>query len=199
MLKKGLHQVFHETLSHREMHKMFKNIRRYFFEMTQKIPKEYTLGARIMVRLAAATVGIYKTLINVGYKETEAEEYTSQITWLIYEKLTTPFWRLTAFIAHSNIDRVRKVMTFFIKWFPYKYPGYDMRDIQFKSNIFAFNVYRCPVAEYFASQELTKLCVSSFCNLDYPLADIWDVILERPDVLAERAKYCNFNFKAKNE
>ena len=73
-----------------------------------------------------------------------------------------------------------------------------MKYVKSKINIFAFNVYRCPVAEYFASQGLSNLCVSTFCNLDYPLADVWDVILERPNVLAEGAKYCNFKFKSKN-
>jgi len=68
--------------------------------------------------------------------------------------------------------------------------------LQTDKNIVAFNVYRCPVAEFFISHGLSELCVSAFCDLDYPLADIWDVTLDRPQTIAGGNKYCDFCFRS---
>ena len=39
--------------------------------------------------------------------------------------------------------------------------------------VVAFDCLRCPVAEYFASHNLSELCVKTFCNPDFPLAEQW--------------------------
>ena len=74
-----------------------------------------------------------------------------------------------------------------------------MRYVDAGANTFTFDVYRCPTADYFASQGLSELCVSAFCNLDYPLADKWGVTLERPLTPAGGATHCDFRFQSKQD
>lgn len=38
-----------------------------------------------------------------------------------------------------------------------------------------FDCLRCPVAEYFHSQNQARLCVATFCELDVPLATQWEL------------------------
>ncbi|MDH4139937.1 MAG: L-2-amino-thiazoline-4-carboxylic acid hydrolase [Coriobacteriia bacterium] len=44
----------------------------------------------------------------------------------------------------------------------------------------AFDVTRCPVADYFAREGLSGLCAASFCDLDFRLASEWNAELCRP-------------------
>ncbi len=80
--------------------------------------------------------------------------------------------------------------------FPYNAPGYDMRYVDADGGGVAFDVHRCPSADYFRAQGLGNLCRVSWCNLDYPLADRWDVTLARSQTLAGGAAYCDFRFGA---
>lgn len=151
-----------------------------------------------MVRLAAMTIGLHNSLRQAGLTEEEARERTSQVTWLMYEKLTGLPWKLTALLAKSRIARVHRVMDWSMR-FPYGPPGYQMQYVQAAENTVAFDVHRCPTADYFARQGLSELCVSAFCNLDYPLADRWGVTLERSQTLAGGATHCDFRFRPRRE
>jgi len=74
-----------------------------------------------------------------------------------------------------------------------------MKYVKTEEGSVAFDVYRCPVSEYFAGKGLSELCVNAFCNLDYPLADKWGVELIRPLTLAAGAAYCNFKYRPKSK
>jgi ubiquinone biosynthesis protein len=58
----------------------------------------------------------------------------------------------------------------------------------------AFDVRRCPVAEHFRAEGLSQLCVESWCNLDYAVAEKWGARLERTTTLAEGAERCDFRW-----
>ncbi|MFQ5740811.1 MAG: L-2-amino-thiazoline-4-carboxylic acid hydrolase, partial [Acidobacteriota bacterium] len=55
-----------------------------------------------------------------------------------------------------------------------------------------FDMRRCPVAEYFRSSGAADLCVGSWCNLDYGLAEMWGGWLERTGTLAGGDDCCRF-------
>ena len=198
MLSPAMRRVLQDRFPPEELERVIQGVWRNYGDLAQDLPTEPTLGARIMVRLAAMTVGLYESLREAGLTEEEVRERTSQVTWLVYEKLTGPPWKLTALLAKSRTARVRRAMDLFMR-FPYGAPGYQMQYVQAKENTVAFDVYRCPAADYFARQGLSELCVSAFCNLDYPLADKWGVTMERPQTLAGGATHCDFRFRPRCE
>lgn len=57
-----------------------------------------------------------------------------------------------------------------------------------------FDITRCPVAEYFAAHSLSDLCVSTWCNQDYALAEMWGGKLTRNETIAGGGNRCNFAF-----
>jgi ubiquinone biosynthesis protein len=69
-----------------------------------------------------------------------------------------------------------------------------MVDVPAESNVVAFDVRRCPVAEYLSAQGLSELCVEAWCNLDVPLASKWGARLERTGTLAQGAERCDFRW-----
>lgn len=166
-------------------------------DLARDIAAEPTLGARVMVRLAALTVAMDAGLRETGLGVEESRAVVSEITWRIYEKLAWLPWALTRLAARRRIRRVRRAMDMFMTWFPYRAPGYRMRYVPTEGDAVGFDVQRCPVAEYFASRDQAELCVSSFCNLDYPLAEQWGVTFERSQTLAGGATFCDFRFRAK--
>lgn len=193
-LRRGLRQRF----SWQEQQQIIPEIWRIDDELAQNLPDETALGARLMVRTAALTASVYRALCNVGMEEDKARELTARITWSIYDKLAMLSWRLTRLFTRHPLKRVKRVMDWFMR-FPYTPPGYDMRYVDAGENIVAIDVHRCPAADYFGALELSELCVSSWCNLDYPLAERWGVVLVRSQTLAAGAPYCNFRFRRNDE
>jgi hypothetical protein len=56
--------------------------------------------------------------------------------------------------------------------FPFNAPGYRFEKLPDKTAT-ALNMLRCPVADYFRERSAADLCVGSWCNLDYALAEMW--------------------------
>jgi hypothetical protein len=55
---------------------------------------------------------------------------------------------------------------------------------------------RCPVADYLGQRDAADLCASSWCNLDYALAEMWGARLERSGTLVSGDACCDFRFHA---
>ncbi len=194
LLAWAIRRAMKDRLPSRELKGMVQGAWRTYAGLAQDLPAEPTLGARLMLRLAALTVALFKAMVTAGLTEAEARERTSQVTWLVYERLAAPPWSFTRLLARDPLARMRRAMDLFMR-FPYGAPGYDMRYVQAEGEVVAFDVHRCPVAEYFARQGLSELCVSAFCNLDYPLAEKWGVVLERPQTLAAGGPHCDFRYR----
>lgn len=161
-----------------------------------EVDRQPTLGATVMTRLSLLTLVMFEQLSSHNLSDQEAIRTTSSILWIIYEKITNRFWVLTRVFSRTPIKRVGKAMDFFIKCFPYRSPGYEMQILNADHTEYAFNVYKCPAAEFFIKHNRGDLCVASWCNLDYPLADKWKVTLERERTIAKGDPFCNFRFIA---
>lgn len=183
------------SLSSGELKQLLTTTQCTFVELEQSLPNEPTLGAQLMTRLAAITVGLFHGFQSIGFGQEEARQKTSQVTWHIYEKLVSPFWFFTALFSSRQIQRVRRVMDIFMR-FPYAAPGYQMAYVSAEEGTVAFDVRGCPAADFFHQQGLSQLCQSTFCDLDYPLADKWGVSLERTQTLAGGARFCDFRFRS---
>jgi len=158
------------------------------------LPGEAAVGGRIMVRLAALTIGLYRALLSRGVPEDEARSLTAGITSRVYEKMAAVPTLLSGISARSPHDRVRRATDLFRR-FLFSAPSYDMVDVDGGDDVVAFDVRRCPVAEYFRAQNLGELCVESWCNLDFPLAERWGARLERSTTIARGASHCDFRWR----
>ena len=79
--------------------------------------------------------------------------------------------------------------------FPFGSPSYEWREAESTDGAVAFDCVKCPVAEFFASRDASELCVSTFCRLDFPLAETWGGQLVRSGTIASGADRCDFRWR----
>lgn len=157
------------------------------------LPREASTGGRVMIHLAALTIGLYRALLARDLRDDEARALTVGVTSRVYGKMASIPTALSKVGARSPYHRVKRATDLFRR-FPFSAPSYDMVDVASEENVVAFDVRRCPVAEHFRAQGLGQLCVESWCNLDFPLARQWGARLERSTTIAGGASHCDFRW-----
>ena len=98
-------------------------------------------------------------------------------------------------LAGPDPTRRVRAATKVFRRFPFGPPSYVMEDVEDGERTVAFDVLRCPVAEYFDAASLNELCARSFCDLDYELAAEWGASLQRETTLARGDGACSFRWR----
>ena len=158
------------------------------------LPDEPSAGGRLMVNLAALTVGLYQALLGREVPEDEARALTAAVTGAAYETLAAVPTVLSTLGVRTAHQRVRRATALFRR-FPFSAPSYVMEDVSAGDDVVAFDVRRCPVADYLRAQGLAELCARAWCDLDYPLAERWGAHLERSTTLADGGDRCDFRWR----
>jgi hypothetical protein len=78
--------------------------------------------------------------------------------------------------------------------FPFNAPGYLIEPVAAQNGT-AFDVVRCPIADYFRKQGAVDLCSASWCNLDYALAELTHDKLVRTKTLVRGDDRCDFELE----
>jgi hypothetical protein len=163
-----------------------------FDSMVDDVPDEQVFGARINVGLACATIAAYKALLADGIDRDEARRLVADVIWAVYGKMGRAAWTLSGAFAKPLAERLL-VSTRIARRFPFGPPSYLMEDVDDEAAV-AFDVLRCPIAEYFAANGLSELCVDTWCNQDYALAEMWGSKLHRSGTLAGGSERCDFRW-----
>ncbi len=196
-VKIAMHTILADRLSSEAISVLYQDMWANYKIGVADLEKQETLGSTLMVRLSLLTLTVFEQLLARDFPHDEAIQLTARMIWIVYEKITDKFWVFTRIFSRKPMKRVRKVMNFFIKFFPYQSPGYEMEIVRADDAEYAFNVHKCPAANYFRKHGRGDLCVASWCDLDYPLADKWGVALKRDKMLAKGDMLCNFQFAPK--
>jgi ubiquinone biosynthesis protein len=163
-------------------------------QLAPNIPEEVTWGGRLMVRLAACAVSLHRALLQLNVPGEDAAQLVSAAAWQVYAKMAVAP-RVLARLATRDPFRRLKVATDLFRWFPFGPPAYRMQDVAAEAGVVAFDVLRCPVAEFFRREGQPELCVRTFCDLDFPLARVWGGTLERSSTIAAGAERCAFRWR----
>lgn len=155
------------------------------------IPDQRSRSGRLMVHLAALTAGLYRALEARDVEPVEARRLTAKVTAVVYDQMAGA---ATLISRIGSPDRRLERATRAFRTFPFRPPDYEMVDVASDPRVVAFDVVRCPVAEYFVSRGLGSLCKASWCDLDYPLARRWGGELVRMTTIAEGAERCDFRW-----
>jgi ubiquinone biosynthesis protein len=192
---RALQEAFGDVCDRDDLEKLKAATERAYRQLASSIPREPTMGARVMVLLSALTVSLYRAAREQGFDHAEAVSRTAASNWVIYRGMTDAIWKPTRLLSSDPLARVHHAMWALMKIYPYRKPGYDMDFVDAGRDTVGFDVRRCPAAEFFASQGLSDLCKAAFCDLDYPMADRWGVELDRELAISTGADHCNFRFR----
>jgi ubiquinone biosynthesis protein len=158
------------------------------------VPRQSSLGATFTVHLAAVTAAAYETFVAEGATSEKATLTVYDVAWAVYQKMGSAAWSLSAVAGKDDADRMR-VATVAFRTFPFSAPSYEWKDVASAAGVVGFDCLRCPVAEYFKTQQLSELCVRTWCALDFPLAEkVWHAKLERSGSIAGGASRCDFRW-----
>lgn len=182
-----------------EVDQLLEGAWRLYDNEAATLPREPTIGSRMNVRLACFTMAFFNALVAVGTDRQYAIELVSDAVWRVYR-----IWSIIASALTRLTPGKRTALAFAVTkgtgaavslTFPFNAPGYRIETVPATSGT-AFNVVRCPVADYFRKQDAADLCASSWCNLDYPLAELTGEKLVRTKTLVKGDGCCDFRLTA---
>lgn len=168
------------------------------------LPAQPTAGSTMNVRLACFTFSFFEALLAEGTEREYAIELVADATWKVYQmwaRVASTVGRLArekssalAFAVTAKADGDAAVHL----RFPFNAPGYVIETVPATEGT-AFNVLRCPVAEYFRARGAVDLCVASWCNLDFALSEVTHQKLVRTTTLVQGADHCDFRVLPERE
>jgi L-2-amino-thiazoline-4-carboxylic acid hydrolase len=163
-------------------------------ELASTVPRAPTVGSRMNLLLACMTFSCFRTLLSMDVERPYAVELIGDIAWKLYEawgQLPRAIARLSRRDAR---EQLRLCVNLFLR-FPFGPPGYRFNRLPSSEGI-SLDIIHCPVASYLKKQGAADLCVGTWCNLDFALAEMWGGRLERGETLAAGCARCDFRFKA---
>ena len=162
-------------------------------DLSVHLPSQPTVGTRFNVRLACLTLAFFRALVDYGVARVYAIELTADMTWSFYKK----WGALRRFLKKGdplgNFKRLSLGDVVPLS-FPFNPPGYVAHWFPTPEGSVGFDMVRCPVSEFFRSHNAADLCVSSWCNLDYPLGEVIGLKLTREKTLVEGSDRCTFRW-----
>ncbi len=169
-------------------------MREHYRALEPTVPRQQTAGGDLMIHLAAFTIAMYRTLVDLGHAEDRASRLVYDIAWRAYRRMGDVPWVLSGKFGQDRSRRLKFALDAFLT-FPFSSPAYQWKRVDAGEGVYAFDMVRCPVAEYFRSYGLADLCVQTWCNLDFPLAKEWGgATLERTETLADGGRRCDFRW-----
>jgi ubiquinone biosynthesis protein len=165
-----------------------------YYELEPSVSIQPSLGAVFTTHLAAATLAMHETLLRHGISAAESHRLIYDIGWRIYVQMGEPPLLMASAFTRDPHKRL-KLATDLFRAFPFGAPSYEWRDVLSGDGTIAFDCIKCPVAEFFGKHDASELCVQTFCQLDFPLAEKWGGLLLRTGTIASGAARCDFRWK----
>lgn len=164
-----------------------------YYELEPSVTIQPTLGAVFSTHAAALILAMHETLLRHGVAAAESHRLIYDIGWSVYRQMAEPPLLIASAFTRDPRKRL-KLATDLFRSFPFGSPSYQWRDVPSSDGAVAFDCVKCPVAEFFASQDASELCVQTFCRLDFPLAQTWGGKLNRTGTIASGAERCDFRW-----
>jgi ubiquinone biosynthesis protein len=201
-----IHGGFWQALFDRHAHEVLKTTRfsgnagdilkqtwNRYYELEPSIAIQPTVGAVFTTHVAAVVLALHDVLLRCGAAAGESHRLIYDMGWRFYTQMGEPPLLVASAFTRDPRKRL-KLATDLFRSFPFGEPGYEWRDISANDGAVGFDCLKCPVAVFFADHHASELCVQTFCNLDFPLAEKWGGRLERSGTIAAGARFCDFRW-----
>jgi len=185
----------------RDAKRIFERAARDGLEQLERTPADRTFGASMMLRIGIWSLALYRAVRAEGVAADYATELCTDFLWAGYKR-SVRLQRLLGRLASRVPEKQMSVIQTIFLRFPLASPGYDCQ-VRRESGAFAYDVRRCPVNDYFATQdaEARAFFRNSWCTLDYPLAEhlVRGGKFERTRVLSDGDGVCDMRWSARGE
>lgn len=157
----------------------------------RKTRPRHSFGVDQFLRFMEWDNALYRAMRAYGMQPEHAQQLIEVINWEVFGSsigANFAFSRLRSSQLQTRVQWILDVM--FLTLFTKPFRKQDVAS----DNDIAFDVTRCPVAEYFQQQGIPELTRTAACNLDYRMANVWGVKLERSQTIAAGDARCDFRF-----
>ncbi len=157
----------------------------------RKTRPRHSLGVNLVLRLFEWDRALYGALLESGVPADDAGRWIAEINWMILGPSTAINFGLSRLRSGDLRTRVQSGVDLL---FAAVFTAPFRRVVHPAKDAVAFDVTRCPLAEYFAAQGTPELTRHAACSLDYRMAQQWGVTLQRTRTIAEGHPLCDFRF-----
>lgn len=151
----------------------------------------HSMGVNLLLRLFEWDRALYGALLEAGVPADDAGRMIAEINW---EALRPSMQMSFALSGLRSRDRRTRVQWVVDLMFAVVFTAPFRRIIHQAEGEVAFDVTRCPLAEYFALTGTPELTRHAACSLDYQMARQWGVTLTRTRTIAAGDAICDFRF-----
>ena len=167
---------------------------RRYRALAAELPHDPTPGVRAALRLAALGIAIHDDRRASGASSVEATAAARDLWWRAYEGPMGWVWTAVVLMRRRPRDRLELAVAA-ARRIAFGPPSFHTVERPSEPDVVAFDVLRCPFAEYFQSVDCAALCEAAFCDLDFPMARKLGATLERSGTLAGGAPCCDFRWR----
>lgn len=187
--RSALH-VLKPALPRADMDRVWARTRELQRELRKTRPR-HSLGVNLVLRLFEWDRALYGALRESGVPADDAGRRIADINWAILGPSTALNFSLSRVRSRDLRTRVCSVVDLL---FAVVFTAPFRRIVHPARDEVAFDVTRCPLAEYFAAQGAPELTRHAACSLDYRMAAQWGVTLQRTRTIADGHPLCDFRF-----
>lgn len=162
------------------------------------VPDEATAGARVLLHLSAVLIGLYRALVARGVADAEARDLIAEVTERVFLRIVGVSNIFGALGRGSKAEQFKRSSEALgrVLFAP---PSWQMEEVADPRYTVAFDMHRCPLAEYFAARDASDLCVSAICALDFKIHPESEVKLIRIGTIAGGADRCDFRWRVRGD
>ena len=152
----------------------------------------HSASVNLMMRYMEWSCALYRALQEHGMSQAEAAVLVETIMWDAFQPVPAALFKLSRLRSANRETRVRWLLGMMTRRF-FTSP-FCHRHLPSATGM-AFDVTRCPLADYFKDQGVPELTEPAAGNLDYRMAREWGVELVRTQTIADGAECCDFRWK----
>ena len=154
----------------------------------------HSASVNLMIRHMEWSCALYQALKDHNMSQDEAGALVEAVAMDDYQPVPAAWSKLSQLRSTKPGTRIKWVLGLVTRYF-FSSP-FVHRHLAAETGIaVAFDVTRCPLADYFKDQGVPELTPHAACNLDHCLARAFGVELVRTQTIAEGAEYCDFRWR----
>ena len=192
--KRSTHQVLSRDLNAEQIRELWSETRKKQSELQRDRPN-YSVGLNLLMRYFEWDCAFYSAARAQGFPTQDVGKWIQDIQWQIIGpgmRFSYALSRLRSKTQHVRVRWILDLMFTFLFTKPFQRAAVP----PLKESDIAFDVTVCPIAQYFQDRGVPELTRYAACDLDYRMAQIWQVQLDRDQTLATGGNRCDFRFTA---
>ncbi|PVZ07702.1 L-2-amino-thiazoline-4-carboxylic acid hydrolase [Actinomycetospora cinnamomea] len=166
-------------------------VRRHYTAEVAQLGEQATWGSRLLTRTACLTLAVKRSLEEQGVDPAEALRIAADVNWRCYRSVANLSASVVRWVVRDPATRLR-INVRLEQGFPYNDPGFE----HVRVGPYAYDVRRCPMADFLVARGERELCLRAFCGMDFPrVEELWGARLTRTTTLAAGDDACRFRYE----